>query len=433
MLEIRNNENFTTINKLVNKFTDEKMTQEKSIRDRYFANEIFKYGEIVEDINTGEQMKILDRGSNYVTVAIGSEVKKKWLNEVREILEAKAEAAITKEPPKDFILLESGQIKMFGHVTANFNRDLSEFILEQFDEFDDLYSKHQIIKCLDYAIQESDMDKAYDLLDKVDMFYTKRNIQSPMIVEGLKTDIERKRLAEIIASVANVRPSKTNYQTVVQSIKALKAKYTMKTQWEVLWPLFKLAMGAGMDGIRQNLPYTFDAPGNTQSVHEEIEDDVIYSVMEENIEMLIDDIHPDDINEAFTEDEKTDLLITEVLSIEDRHKLARKMAQHADYIANRRVRALSKGASSDILMNRARRLAETLVKRRIFHKSASDLTRQEKERFEAGAYKRRALIAKLAQRLVGKVRALQADRIHHTNTPVQHKPVEATAAQVGAS
>lgn len=416
-----------TINRIIT-FTDEHM---KSIRDKYFANEIFKYGEIVEDITTGEKMKILDRGSNYVTVATSKEVIKKWLNEIRE--ETIVEDVVEVQPKtQDFIIQEDGQIKLFGHVTNNFNSELSEFILEQFAEFDDLYSKHQIIKCLDYAIGDTDIERAYDLLEKVDAFYSKKSMQSPIIVEGLKTDIERKRLAEIIAAVADIRPSKTVQQTVSMSIKELRKKYTQRKQWEVIWPLFKLAMNAGMDGIMQNLPYTFESPNSARETNEELEDIVFCSTLEDNLDTLVEDMEWEDYESTFEEAELCEEFLSETLSITGRSKLAHKMSQHADYLSVRRGRALQRAATSDVLMSRARRLAEIMLKRRMFHKDPGTLNRQEKERFEAGASGRRVLIAKLAQRLIGKVRALQSTRAHHTHTQVSDKNPETVVRQAKA-
>ena len=401
------------------------MTTSNSIRDKYFAGEIFKYGDIVEDVKTGEKMKILDRGSNYVTVAAGDKVIKRWLNEVQEVsTEVIDEVKVAQ--PVDFVLQEDGQIKLFGHVTQHFTQDLSEFIIEQFEEFDDLYSKHQIVKCLDYAIGDTDIDRAYELLLKVESFYEKRGMQSPLIVEALKTDIERKRMSEIIAAVAEVRPSKTVNQTVTQSMRALREKYTSRKQWEVLWPLFKLAMESGIDGIRQNLPYTFGSPQSTQATNEELEDGVFIATMEENIDLVAEDLEWEDFEAAFGEETLSEELLTEVLSLAGRNKLSHKMAQHADYIAVRRTRALQRGATTDVILSRARRLAEIMLKRRMFHKAPDQLNRGEKERFEAGATARRALVAKLAMRLVGKVRQLQSSRAHHAASNVTHKPGDHT-------
>jgi hypothetical protein len=410
------------------------MTTSNSIRDRYFAGEIFKYGDIVEDVKTGEKMKILDRGSNYVTVAMGDEVIKRWLNEVQEVSTPVLEEKGDAPAPVDFVLQEDGQIKLFGHVTQNFNQELSELVIEQFSEFDDLYSQHQIVKCLDYAIGDSDIDRAYDLLLKVEGFYGKKNKTVPFIVEALKTDIERKRMSEIIASIAEIRPSKTVNQTVSQAMRALKEKYTSRKQWEVLWPLFKLAMASGIDGIRQNLPYTFGSPESTQAANESFDDLVFNAALEDNIDITVEDLEWEDVDCLLAEEEQlSEELLTEVLTLAGRNKLSHKMAQHSDYIAVRRTRAMQRSASTDVIMSRARRLAEIMLKRRMFHKNPAELNRQEKERFESGEPARRALVAKLATRLVAKVRALQSDRVHHATASVSHKPGDHTVAQNGAS
>lgn len=410
------------------------MTTSNSIRDRYFAGEIFKYGDIVEDVKTGEKMKILDRGSNYVTVAMGDEVIKRWLNEVQEVSTPVLEEKGDAPAPVDFVLQEDGQIKLFGHVTQNFNQELSELVIEQFSEFDDLYSQHQIVKCLDYAIGDSDIDRAYDLLLKVESFYGKKNKTVPFIVEALKTDIERKRMSEIIASIAEIRPSKTVNQTVSQAMRALKEKYTSRKQWEVLWPLFKLAMASGIDGIRQNLPYTFGSPESTQAANESFDDLVFNAALEDNIDITVEDLEWEDVDCLLAEEEQlSEELLTEVLTLAGRNKLSHKMAQHSDYIAVRRTRAMQRSASTDVIMSRARRLAEIMLKRRMFHKNPAELNRQEKERFESGEPARRALVAKLATRLVAKVRALQSDRVHHATASVSHKPGDHTVAQNGAS
>lgn len=416
---------------------------EKTLRERYISNEIFLIGSLVEDAKTGEKLKIIDRGANYITVASSNGISKKWLSEVVEEpiteptqvntpkLDAGSAAPLVVESTvdKEFELLESGQIKIFGHETKNFDCDLSTLMLEQFSEFDDLYSKHQIVKCLDLALHESNIDRMYELLGKVEIFYKKQNMSSPFIVEAMKNDIERKRIAEIIAAVAEIEPSPSNYQTVVDSIKALKIKYKTKQQWEVLWPFLKLAKESGLAGIMVNLPFNFSSDNKT-SVTEEIDvHDIIVEAMEDNLELLIDDLEYSDVASAFDESDFVD----EELSIETREKLSRKMKQFAPMLGVKRERAMTKSASTAVIMQRARRLAEIMLKTRIFHKPAHDMSRQEKERFEAGASKRTALVARLAQKLVGKVRMLQTNRIHHTNTPASPVHDKATASIARAS
>lgn len=406
----------------------------KTLRERYFANEILQIGDIVEDSATGEEMKILDRGSNYITVATAGGITKKWLTEV--VVEDEAEVSIVvAEKKSDFKLLESGQIELFGYETRNFDSNLSEFVLEQFSEFDDLYSKHQIVKLLDSALVEQNLDRKFEILEKISGFYTTQDIVEPIIVEGMKNELERRRIADILAAVAEVDPVKSTYQTVVNAIKSLKEKYQRRTQWEVLWPFFKLAERSGLMGITQNLPYNLNVKdkGKDPFPAEHKLNEELIQLLEDNFEELVESFELDDITEAFDEELSEEFLseeqLDEVLTMTGRAALGRKMHAKSAVLAVKRQRALTRGATSQVLQSRARKLAETMLKRRLFRKAPKDMTRQEKERFEAGASRRKALVAKLAMRLVGRVRMLQAARMHPTNTTAitGHAPKSAGA------
>ena len=157
-------------------------------------------------------------------------------------------------------------------------------------------------------------------------------------------------------------------------------------------------------------------------------DDIVLDTLTENFELLVEDLDYDDIASAFDAVDYSDKLISEVLDIETRAKMGIKLKMRAPQLEIKRDRALNRAASTGVLMTRARRLAEIMIKRRMFHKSAEDMTRGEKERFESGAGGRSALIAKLASRLVGKVRMLQTARMHHAPSPVSHQHDHATAA-----
>jgi hypothetical protein len=388
----------------------------KKLREQYFANEIFKIGDIVEDSETGAQLKIIDRGSNYITViAEGGEVSKKWLNAVSIVAEKEKDT----EPSSEFRITESGQIAMFGGETKNFDIDLSTFVLEQFTEFDDSYAKHQIIQLLDLALQESNEDTQYELLEKVSALYDKKDIWCPIVVEGLKNDVERKRIAAVIASVANIKVTGSPYNTVSTAIKVLKTKYKKKEQWEALLPIFRVARKAGLMSTTSNLPYDLDnsrlSEDSLDDIHESIE-----TLISENVDEFIESLEIDDIQEAF-ETEFTETILSEeqlneVLSPAIRSKLAAKMRQHEALLQVNRARALTRAATTSVLQDRARKLAETMLKRKMFKKDAKDMTRQEKERFEAGAARRKALVAKLTQKLIAKVRLLQVARMHAAHT-----------------
>jgi hypothetical protein len=139
--------------------------------------------------------------------------------------------------------------------------------------------------------------------------------------------------------------------------------------------------------------------------------------MEESFDE-IGDPTVEDIHEAFP-GEYTDEMINEVLTLTGRQKLARDMRVHSSQLEVKRERALHRAASSSVLQARARHLAVQQLKTRMFHKPVAQMSRQEKERFEAGASRRKALVARLAQKLVNKVRMLQTARMHsQTVTPM---------------
>lgn len=140
--------------------------------------------------------------------------------------------------------------------------------------------------------------------------------------------------------------------------------------------------------------------------------------MEEHLDALVEELCADDI--LAESDEFTQEMISEVLSIETRTKMSRKMGREEVLLTRKKDRAMKTTATTSVLMNRARRLAEIMLKRRMFKKNPDDMSRQEKERFEMGAGKRKALVARLAQRLVSKVRQLQNTRIHHQQHSVSH-------------
>lgn len=405
---------------------------DSTLREKYLANEIFRIGDVVADSKNGEQLKILDRGSNYITVESSSGVKKKWLNELI------VETTPAVEP--NFMMTETGQLKMFGYESKAFDEYLTNELIEQFSEFDDLYSKHQIIKILDSAIIEQDLDRKYELLEKVSSFYTKQQIEEPLIVEGFKSEIERMRLAQIIATVAGTEVvNKSAYQTIKTAVAELRKKYTEKKQWLVLWPFFVLVHNAGISGIISTLPYKFDmaqvSDDPTQKPYDAKLTEELTQLFEDNLDELVESFEMADITETFSEDEYSDELLTEeqideVLSFTSRLSLGRKLKSRETTLGIKRERALTHGASSSVLMGRARRMAETMLKRRMFRKEPGQMSRQEKERFEKGASRRKLLIARLAQRLVGKVRTIQNTRMHAAQGGA---PVHAThTSTVGA-
>lgn len=390
------------------------MTTDTSLRDRYLAGEIFAINSIVED-SAKTRYKVVDRGSNYLTLETESgRTVRSWLHDVSEVTDSAPESKDSE------FLIVNEQIQMFGYTTKNFDASISEFIVEQFSEFEDSYAKHQIVKLLDSTLQESDLNVAHANLTKVAEFFDKQDMTAPPIVEAVKNEIERKRISEIIAAVANSPIDASNFKTVYDAINKLKGTLHTKAEWSVIAPLFKLAQDYGISGVAAKLPYSLGL------TNEDVEFEITMDVFEENIDVLVEDATVDDLEYLDTIDES--------LSIEARRKLGIEMRKHESRLRPKLERALKTAANSETLQGRARRLAIEILKRRLFKKAPGDMTRQEKERFEAGASRRAALVGRMAQKLIAKVREVQNKRLHSHTLHHGHHQVDVALKNIsGAS
>ena len=399
------------------------MDNMSTLRELYFAGKILNIGEIVEDSATGEQLKIVDRGSNYITVATSAGLQKKWITEVKQIGD---DTPASKEQ-SDFAVNEQGQVQMFGYTTTHFDAELADAVLDGFAEFDDMFAKHQIIKSMDIVLGESEtIERNYELVDRIAGFYTKHSVETPLLIEGLKDSLERKRIVQIIATVAGVELKDSLTQTMADAITALNKTYKERKQWLVLLPFLKIAKSTGISNALSGLPFGLS---NVQESTDERDANLVTEFFEANLDEVAESICLEDIIDCY-EDEYNDgidkELVLETLTIQGRQKLARSVRQHETTLELKRARAINTAAGSAVLQNRARKLALTMLKRRMFRKSPKDMTRQEKERFEAGAARRKATVARLAQKLVAQVRAMQNARLHQQAN--QRPAVQSAAA-----
>lgn len=214
------------------------------------------------------------------------------------------------------------------------------------------------------------------------LFYAKQSIQEPLIVEGLKNSIERLRLAQIVASIAETEVKPSPYETVRDAVTALRKKYTDPKQWQVLWPFFKMVDASGITGILQMLPFkpTAQTPvGQSSKVTEEI-----IAAMEENVDELFETLCVSDIMQTYSADELLE----------------------ADQVKGTQI--LTTATNTGVVSDRAKKLADTMIARQMFQKSMSDLTPDDKATFDETQNRRKLLVAQLAQKLLPTVKALQA-------------------------
>lgn len=367
-------------------------------REDYVSGKILQVGDTVQDVNTGEVFQILDRGPNYIKVAKeDGGFERKWLTEVKVSEE--------QEPVKKEPVIQKNIFEFAGYKASNISIEDAKLLQEQFEFTEDHFAYRQAIVNLDKALVETSSEKRYEYLSKVEEFYNNMKLDLPLIVEVEKNSLEQKRVAFMIAAIAEVPVSdKGPNDTVRNAIQALLAKKITKLQWQIIAPVFKIAKDFGIIVRLSGAPIKLE-----ESVF-----DSLFDIIEENFDEMVEELEYEDLAECFgveEELEESEELLSEVLSFDKRQKLSNLLRTRSKVLAVRRERAEQRSASNATLIARARRLANTMLKRRMFRKDPSELSRSEKERFEQAASKRKALVARLAQKLLPKVRMLQQQRM----------------------
>jgi nicotinamide mononucleotide adenylyltransferase len=164
---------------------------------------------------------------------------------------------------------------------------------------------------------------------------------------------------------------------------------------------------------------------------EEKEDDEDEDMGEDDVDEMLKGFQDDDAFEAYEDDEfhlededtgekleelQKEEVINEVLSRLERIK-AKARFKRTEAKRERRVKiALKMRSSNKTLNNRARKLAITLMKKRIGKKDPSKMSVAEKERVERMVHRRKAVINRIAMKLVPRLRKIENNRLTGKHT-----------------
>ena len=106
----------------------------------------------------------------------------------------------------------------------------------------------------------------------------------------------------------------------------------------------------------------------------------------------------------------------EALSIAQRNKKSRIMKAKGKMIARKRALAMKKKANPEKLKKRAQKKArEILTKKILKDKSKNDLSQSGRESLEKKLDKKKALIKKIAKKILPKVKAAETERMSKKN------------------
>lgn len=284
---------------------------------------------------------------------------------------------------------------------------------------------------------------------------------------------DRLKVARIIAStlgMENVDEKTGAAEMVNVSLRKIKSKPLTPEAWKILGNMLKIATDAGIKYDKAIIPETKfkvmgieeaaatvatketesdkDAENTAKPEHhkvghslggsseshrrmkikyklgEEKEDD---EMSDDDMDNMINGMSEDDYLEAYDDEELaiiddetgehiTELkeeIILEVLSRAERIKAKIRFAR-SEAKRERRTRiALKTHSNTKTLNKRARRLAISLMKKRLAKKPLEKLSVSEKERIESTLSKRKRAIDRLAMRLAPRVKKTETDRLAH--------------------
>jgi phosphopantetheine adenylyltransferase len=148
-----------------------------------------------------------------------------------------------------------------------------------------------------------------------------------------------------------------------------------------------------------------------EKIAKDVHDDEIIDCCYDDDELAtIDTDTGEELKEEFEESQE----LIEVLSKIERMRAKTRFARSQSKRQRRTAIALKKHSPAPVINSRARKLAITLLKKRLARKPLNKLSVGEKERIEAMLAKRKQLINRLAMRLVPRVRQVEKARLSHS-------------------
>lgn len=246
--------------------------------------------------------------------------------------------------------------------------------------------------------------------------------RDPVINENL---LRKTHAAMIIAKSVGHQPDggDSPEKIINQSLKKVDAKKLSSEQIKAIQDMLKLAEDTGIEYDVTLMPVIVEEKSKEvdQNGDTEISDDEIHS--------MIGDLSPEDFFDAYDADELQVLddegnviaesleeqqELNEVLSKVERIRAKIRFARGKTKRMAKLKLALKHSSSPATINKRARHLAVMALEKRLARgKAKSELTTNEKERIERIVQSRKAVISRMAMKLVAHVKQHERDRLAH--------------------
>lgn len=207
--------------------------------------------------------------------------------------------------------------------------------------------------------------------------------------------------------------------TLLESIIASQLIET-NTQRIILSELLDLIESTGIDTAKSR-QLIDDKEADDETSDKELDnmiddlsfEDYVNHAYEDDELAVIDQDTGERLDQDKTVDEQTNAL-NEVLSRMERVRARSRMAKTKTKRMAKEKIALKKRSSTEVINRRARRMAVKAMEKRLArNKPLESLSVPEKERIERIIARRKAVISRLAMKIVPHVRAIEKDRLQH--------------------
>lgn len=214
--------------------------------------------------------------------------------------------------------------------------------------------------------------------------------------------LRKVQAATIIATSLDYTPSEDQSpEQIIASALSFQPDLSEEQQ-ETLDRMLKLAESMGVqveEDSDEELDKMVNGVTDWHHIIDAYDDEELHIVDDETGEVLHHDL--------------TEELLTEVLSRVERIRAKMRFARSETKREFKAKLALKHASNTSTLNKRARRLAVSMMKAKLTKKTAANMTVSDKERAERIIEKRKAVINRLAMKLLPRIKKIEKDRLTH--------------------
>jgi hypothetical protein len=396
--------------------------EKNKLREDYVKEEIFKVGDIVKHNNL--ELAIVFRGSNYVVLENN---EKAWLTDIKKTNKVN-ESIMVKHQDK----LKAAQIigMSLGYDAASTKTDPTAIVNTALRMVKNKPFNPEAKKILARMLE---LARKMEINFDAKIIDVSENVQEEPLEEISDTTVKsytQKAMRDTITGKKDRNKGMTRaYSRLAGTNKPLLSKNI----------LGEADGDAPAEEDEEHILMHKKDPKHVYSrvrkiqyrVNEEEDGDELEDLSDEELDRLANSLTDDDIIEHGYDDEEFEVVDEETGEVEEPFNMeplvevltrvermrARVRIKRTEARRERAKRiALQKRSTTQVLTKRARRVAVKALKQRFAKKPLNKLSVAEKERLEKRLEKMKPLIARMAVRLLPRVRSVEKERLTHKST-----------------